>query len=47
MEDTMAERKTNVVSAEMGDKVLELMALDGVELTDDLNQCEGAIPEWI
>jgi len=45
--NVMASRKSIEVSAEVVQKVLELMALDGVELTDDLNQCESAILEWI
>ena len=43
----MASRLSNGVSVEVAEKVLGLMASDGVELTDDLNQCEGAIWGWI
>ena len=43
----MASRLWNGVSVEVAEKVLGLMASDGVELTDDLNQCEGAIWRWV
>jgi len=43
----MPQRLSNGVPAEVADRLLGLMAADGLELTDDLNQCEGAIGGWI
>lgn len=43
----MARRLSNGVPAEVAEKLLGLMAADGLELTDDLNQCEEAIWHWI
>ncbi len=39
--------KTEMAQEELGREMLRLMAADGVMLTDDLNQCEGAILSWI